>query len=181
MKDTVKFRRYDEDIDLNKLWAVYSNYATQIHLTATKPYNSKHQFAEEIKRNISYVYRELFIVYDEQNEYIGFVIAYDYNANDATVKLVVYIADEFRGTAYAGIVAMRFINLLFKYYSIRKVYSEVYGFNDESIRCHKSLGFEQEGCYKEDHYYDGKYWDTYIFSYKRERFFDKFSRLIKDA
>ena len=177
MKNTIKFRRYSEERDLERLFKVYSDYERQINLTATKPYNSIHQFAEEIKRNISYVYKELFIAYDEKNEYIGFVIAYDYSANDGTVKIVQYIDEDFRGTPFAGLIAIKFMSTLFKYYPIRKIYSEVYGYNTESLNCHNSMGFIREGLYVDDHYYNGKYWDTSVFSFKREDFIAKFKMM----
>lgn len=179
MSREIKFRRYSEEMDLERLYQVYNDYASQINLTATKPYSSIKQFKEEIQKNIAYVYKDLLIAFDESNDFIGFVISYDYNSNDGTIRIIEYIDKNFRKGLYAGLICIKFIDTIFKYYSIRKVYSEVYGYNEESISCHRSIGFTQEGCFKEDHYYNNKYWDTYIFSFMREAFYEKCGKYVQ--
>ena len=91
--------------------------------------------------------------------------------NDNHMKVTVYIRPEFQSRAYGILAAVKFIDYLFKFYNINKIFTEVYEFNEISLKIHDSLGLSKEACLKEYKYYNGKYYDMYVYSVKREEFY----------
>ena len=96
-------------------------------------------------------------------------------------RFSVYICPEYRNLGAGVEASIFFAGMLFMEQNLRKLYSHVYEYNTESMRCHRQAGFAEEGCLREDRYYGGRYWDTYIFSIAREPFLTKFGKLLERA
>jgi len=64
--------------------------------------------------------------------------------------------------------------LVLKYYfeelDYQKVTVQIYAFNEASLKLHKKLGFQQEGCLRRMIYTDGTYHDEIIFGLTVEEF-----------
>lgn len=113
----------------------------------------------------------------ESNEYIGFINSFRYNANDGNVYTTICIISKYRNTIYGVQAGMAFYEYLFNKYSIRKIYCSVYDYNKMSMKFLKTAGFKIEGRLKSNKYFNGKYYDMYIFSLYKEGFNDLKKRL----
>lgn len=114
---------------------------------------------------------EFYLVYaPEGKEPIGFVYAYDHRPADGHCRLCVFVDREHRSAGYGAYAALRFLALLFRSYPLRKVYSAVYGYNEDSLRNCLGAGFSEEARMREYRYHDGAYWDLVLLSLTRERF-----------
>jgi len=68
-----------------------------------------------------------------------------------------------------GIGALR---LAFRVYQLHKVCGQALGFNEASIRLHRSLGFRDEGVLREQHFVDGRYHDVICFGLLHREWID---------
>lgn len=139
--------------------------------------NSFEEFERWFRAELDHYYDRFYMIQDEQHRNIGFIFSYDYAAVDQHAYYSVYICPEYRLLGAGVEASIRFADMLFFEQNLRKLYSCVYGYNEESLTCNRRAGFVEEGCLKEDRYYRGKFWDTYIFSISREAYSAGFGKL----
>lgn len=63
-----------------------------------------------------------------------------------------------------------FIEYLFSYFNFRKIYGEIFGYNQLSLKSALHSGFIEEGCLKNHRWFGNQYWDLHILSLSREQF-----------
>lgn len=176
----IKLRRFNPDTDYGTIYKVYSDYNEQHSLFDIVSLNSPERFPTIFEKALSHNYKDFFMIEDaKSNSFVGFVISYSYSANDGHVKVMEYIDEHYRQCGYGGIAILTFLDMLFKHYNLRKVYTEVYSFNDASMNSHLAAGFEEEARLKEYRYYNDNYWDFIIYSVTRKRFYDKIGDTMK--
>ena len=73
---------------------------------------------------------------------------------------------------------MLFHDYLFQYYPIRKVYSNVFGYNQTSLDFLLSAGFVVEGELKQHRYYGGAYHSMFTLALYRDVFYQKAESLL---
>ena len=134
----------------------------------------EHRFIEDLK----YFYHVFFVVQNEKEENIGFVYSYDHRTTDGNCSIVVYIDKDYQTTGAGIESSMRFMDYLFKVYPINKIYTHIYQYNEQSLLCNRQAGFSEEGCLKNYRYHNGKYWDLYILSMERERFYCTYEKYL---
>lgn len=68
-------------------------------------------------------------------------------------------------------------NLLFNYgfneLGLNKIWTEIYEFDEKKKALYEKLGFDLDGVLRENYFYDGKWWNSYIFSLLSKDFSDK--------
>lgn len=170
-----KIRKFDKNKDLHDLFYVYSNYAEQYKLFSVMSINSYESFVYLFERQIER-FKEFNII-EVEEKFAGFVAAYDYKCVDRHIKAMIYIEPKHR-FSFIGMAGVEFANILFQYYSIRKIYTEVYGYNQDSIKYHQNVGFEEECRLKDYKFFDGKYWDVIYFSISRESFYKQNEKIL---
>lgn len=69
-----------------------------------------------------------------------------------------------------AMATLSFMKQLFKQYPLRKIYVDIYDYNQESLKSNISAGFEIEGVLKEYRYLNGKYHSLNVLSISRECF-----------
>ncbi len=168
-------RKFNKEKDLHDLFRVYSNYAEQYKLFSVMSINSYDSFVYQFERQIER-YTEFNII-EVGDKFAGFVAAYDYKSIDGHIKAMIYIEPDQR-LSFVGMAGVEFANILFQYYNIRKIYTEVYGYNQDSIKYHANVGFKEECRLREYKFFDGKYWDVIYFSITRESFYEKNKKII---
>lgn len=99
---------------------------------------------------------------------IGFVYAYNSSAIDGFAFFSLFIVEEFRSRLRGAEVGLLFLNYMFTYYNLRKMYAEVYEFNDMSRRTLTTAGFRQEGHCPGHLLYDSRYWALDRFALYRD-------------
>ncbi|MCD7951289.1 MAG: GNAT family N-acetyltransferase [Erysipelotrichaceae bacterium] len=150
------------------------------YLYSTKfGFNTKKEFEQWLRERLNNRFYDFFIVKNNQLKSIGFVYNYDLSLIDGHCKLVVYIIDEYRKTGIGGFVATKFMKYLFAKYPIRKVYSTIYDYNQESLQSHIAAGFIEEGSISDYRYYHGTYHRIHYFSMNRKTFESTLGKLVK--
>ena len=110
----------------------------------------------------------------------GLVVAYNASPQDDFCYLAA-MTDNRAGAGAVEGVAM-FFRYLFRHWPLRKIYLEAVEFNVPQYASAIDLGlFREEGRLRSHHYFDNKYWDTFIYSVYREdaeAFEEKFGSLF---
>lgn len=178
VKDFV-LRRYVTEKDALNVYKVYSDYKEQFNLFSVMNMNSFENFPKWIQKRLDFFYNDFLIIEKKDGDFIGFFIAYDLSENDGTIKLLQYVRPEHRMTGLPAFAGIEFLDTMFRYHNVRKMYSEVYSFNNISLTYQKSFGFTEETRFKEYHYYNGKYWDSIFLSITREEFYNRYGKIIE--
>ena len=167
----IEFRKYNSDIDLNYMYEISSDAMDRQLLFDPTSFNTLEKFEKYLYGRLAHHYQDFFIVTDLYGKQVGYVASYNYCPNDGVINFLVFVDKEHRGSAYGGAIAAKFIDFLFSYYSLRKVYSDVYEYNEASCKANLAFGLEEETRLKEYRYKDGRYWDVVYFVMDREKFY----------
>ena len=130
-------------------------------------------FVEDFRRRqTSQIHTVLMIdaVIDDTKQTIGMVYNYNTNWVDRYTYLCVYLSPEHTAKGFgpeAGYVAAEYF---FAYFGFRKLYAEVFGYNEASLKALKRHGFEQEGCLKEHRWFGDRYWDLHLLALTTDEF-----------
>lgn len=171
-----KLRRIELDKDIEAIYQVFSDYKEQYLLCSVMNANNLENFRNRFERSLNSNYKD-FVILECGGSFAGFIASYDYKIIDRHIKAMIYIVPTFRNGPL-GLAGIDFMNILFQYYDINKVYTEVYAYNLHSIDYHKRFGFNEECRLKEYKYFDGKFWDVIFYSMNREAFYKKYSAVI---
>lgn len=121
----------------------------------------------------------LFINRKQDNEPVGFIYSYNYNSIDGYLSTTLFIDKKCRNKAVGPEAGALFFDYLFKYYPIRKIYSDVFDYNEASKSFLNSSGFVHEGKLAQHRYFDGKYHDLNMFALYRDTYYEKWSKFKK--
>lgn len=179
MLKSFQLRRINFEKDIKEIYRVYSSYTEQFNLFSIMSLNSPEKFPNWLNHRLEYVYNDFLVVDDKEIGFGGFFITYDFSPNDGTMKIMQYAEPQFRKTGAAALSGIECLDILFRYYNVRKIYSEVYAFNTDSLEYQKSFGFIEEGRLKEYRYYDGKHWDFIFLSITRGAFYSKYGKILE--
>lgn len=109
------------------------------------------------------------IVVRETDRFIGVVglTDIDYKNQHASFGIVIGEPDEW-GKGY-GVEATRLmVDHAFTTLNLNRVWLHVYDFNERGRRSYLKVGFRDEGVLRQEHYSQGRYWDTTIMAILRE-------------
>lgn len=166
--------------DLSYIYQVMCNYEQQCLFSKSQTIRFFEDFERIFIDELRSFYHLFKVVKNEKKEIIGFVYSYNYRETDGHCSIVTYVDERYQATG-AGIEAsMMFIKMLFKQYPLRKIYTQVYEYNEQSLICNQKAGFQEEGCYKEYRFHNGEYWDMHILSMTRDAFLCKYERYLYD-
>lgn len=59
------------------------------------------------------------------------------------------------------------VDYAFGVLNLNRVALFVYEYNERGIRCYERVGFRKEGVLRQEHFYNGRYWDTLVMSLLR--------------
>lgn len=93
---------------------------------------------------------------------IGFVKA-NVNPDDKNANVSLYLVPKARGWGISHLVMRPFLSLLFDTLSLHKVQFAVWEFNKSSLNNFKQY-LNLDAILREDAYYQGRYWDKFVFS-----------------
>jgi RimJ/RimL family protein N-acetyltransferase len=100
----------------------------------------------------------------------GFVQAYNLNLAEGWCFALVYVTKKFRrghgAEAYAFL-----IDYLFRTFPLRKVYVDVYEFNDYPIKGLLGAGMVEEGRFREHTWFNDQYWDVFRYAFYRDAWY----------
>ncbi len=116
-------------------------------------------------------------------ELVGHVFAYGYSEQNAHAYFGIYICRDNRESRIGFEATALFIKYMFAYFSLTKVYFDVFEYNLRSAILLEKAGLHKEGDFKKHIQYNGRAWSMYRYALYREdlgrvkRYLDWFTRL----
>jgi RimJ/RimL family protein N-acetyltransferase len=111
---------------------------------------------------------------------VGLVFDHGRNTEDGWTKATMLLATESVGHG-AGVIANGlFMDWLFQALPFRKVYHEVFRYNERVVQMSRKLGLVEEGVLKADRFWNGAYWDLHIFALYREAWYAMRPRVLAE-
>ena len=163
--------------DLSFIYNIMTDYNESNFILRGLQINSFEEFETWFKNELKIFYTRFYIIQDDDQS-VGFIYAYDYHSLDRTAKMSVYILPDYRDIGIGALATIQFLDRMFTEYNLKKIYSFVYGFNQKSYACNVDAGFVQEGCLKEDKYFNGKFFDMYIFAMYPDHFYNRYGTIL---
>lgn len=164
------------ETDIDSIYSVMSDPTEQYNLSTVVNTNTKERYKKLLSDRLHTTYEDFKII-EVGHKFAGFVASYDFQEHNRHIMALIYIERKYRNGAL-GLVGIQYMNWLFRHYDIEKVYTEVYSYNQNSIKYHKHFGFVEEGRLKEYRYLCGKYWDVIYYSMSKDAFFNKYKSFI---
>jgi RimJ/RimL family protein N-acetyltransferase len=119
------------------------------------------QYAQELEAGLGSHFLTLLMIEtaDEQHP-IGFVFAHDYSANDRYAFFNIVLAPPFSHFQWGAEALYLFLDYLFGFFDLRKVCADVFEFNQHQVALLLRNGATQEGRFRGQRYYQGRYHDV---------------------
>lgn len=77
------------------------------------------------------------------NKFCGFIMSYDYKFNDCHIKILACLS-KYNWDILGESLCITYLNILFSYYNLRKVYVETCSINEEETHFLEKFGFTKE-------------------------------------
>ena len=174
-------RRYKRAEDFDTLYREFGQFENSDLLYSQLSLGNEEAFSSWLEKNTSTVWHDFFIAETNGGLPIGFVYSYEFRRLGGVCKVCCYTYERYRGIGLGPLAGVVFLDRLFQRYPLRKVYAEIFGHNGSSLEIARSVGMEQEACFKEAYWQRGRYVDQYVFSLSRDGFYDcpSIQRLLK--
>jgi RimJ/RimL family protein N-acetyltransferase len=123
------------------------------------------QYVQEIEWRLkNNILTQLMIHKADEDSPIGTIYAYDSNTSDGYTFVTIYLVPSCTRIGYGTEASMLFTDYLFAYMPLRKIYTDVYGYNDRSLHVIRAAGLIEEGCFRQHRWFNGRYADLYRFA-----------------
>ena len=173
MDEGFTFRKFNFRNDLADLFDLMTDARDQALFHCRFPVNSLPDFEKWMIANMTHLYHEFYVIVAKDNySIVGYVYSYDYKFFDGHCKVCIFLKKQYRDVGMGALCGMRFMSDLFSSYPLRKIYIDVYDYNEQSLQCNLGIGFVEEGCLKDYRFLDGKYHDMHLLSITRDAFFE---------
>ncbi|MDB5082166.1 MAG: hypothetical protein JWP00_4090 [Chloroflexi bacterium] len=120
------------------------------------PQSEYSRFLENLAHNIFIVVKK-----SEGCRPIGFIYDYDHNPEDQYTFIASAMLHADMEKGFGAEANWLLLNWLYETYPLRKVYSDIYGYNQLSLSTVKTAGFKEEGCFTEHRFWKGRFWNMY--------------------
>lgn len=110
-------------------------------------------------------YRDIVFAIETKDEriHIGNCGLHRINWIQKSCELGIVIGEkEFWNKGYGSDVIRSVANFAFTKLNISRIRLNVYQYNPRAIRAYEKCGFKKIKTLKNDHFYEGKYWDTFV-------------------
>ena len=174
----MEMRYYNANLDFGEVYRMFTNKDLN-YLIICRPYhNDTISFEKWLNEALVNKIND-FMIFCEGKEFLGFAYAYDFSSLEGHTKITVAVKKEYINSGLGSLITTKFLEYLFKRYTLRKVYMNVYDYNNNSINALKSLGIKEESRLKEYHYYNNKYHDLVTFSIDKNQYELLLSKYVK--
>jgi len=72
------------------------------------------------------------------------------------------------GKGYGTEATRLMVQYAFDTLNLNRVWLHVLEYNERGIRCYEKVGFKKEGLLRQEHFRDGRYWDTHLLAILRD-------------
>lgn len=109
-------------------------------------------------------------------KFIGGCSTQNVDIKNRNCMIGIMIGDkDYWGKGYGDDALRIFIKFIFEELNMNKISLGVFSFNERAIKCYKKLGFIEEGCFKEQIFKSGKYFDEIRMAILAKDYFEKYS------
>ncbi|WDV45732.1 UDP-4-amino-4,6-dideoxy-N-acetyl-beta-L-altrosamine N-acetyltransferase [Clostridiaceae bacterium M8S5] len=108
-----------------------------------------------------------------ENKPIGFVNFVDIDDKNNKAHWGFYIGDKEAPRGSGTVMGLLALDLIFLEHGLRKLCSEVLGFNNTSVKYHEKLGFKKEGRLKKQIYRRNRYIDVVLMGLFKEDWIER--------
>lgn len=135
------------------------------------------RFAEEatIKKQEGDNFR--FVIENSEKEVVGDITTHNCNQRNGNFSWGVNIKKEHRRKGYASEALLLIMRYYFQELRYQKVTVSIYSFNEESVRLHERLGFQQEGRIRRTVFTRGQFFDELIYGLTKEEYVEKYVKI----
>ena len=109
---------------------------------------------------------------------IGFCQAYDLNLVEGWCSFLVYVVRPYRKMPHPAEATIILLDLLFKYFPLRKIYADVFEYNTDSYNILTNHGcFREEARLPNHIWYESRYWSVLKLAVYREDYYEARERM----
>jgi len=109
-----------------------------------------------------------FVIEDKKGAPLGLVVLYNVDHRHGIAYLATMVRPDLVGRGWPMEGLQLFCDYVFRVWALRKIYAEALEFNYAQFASWSERVFTVEGLLRDHEFYDGRYWDLYIFSTTRE-------------
>ena len=143
------FLRPITEEDLPILWRWRNSQSFRDFCSCRKEEISLNEFETEIQEDFTADRHEQYMICQAKtDEPMGTIFSYGFDPVNGHVSITTYLSDGNHGLSYGPEAFLLFIAHLFEAYNLFKIYTEVYDYNDLSLRTMLKGGFIEEGRFK---------------------------------
>jgi RimJ/RimL family protein N-acetyltransferase len=173
----INIRKIDED-DLNyfKTWFGQPDYFMAMSGSFFDSAANK-SFIIEDNVNI-YGNRQYFILEDKKGNTIGFVLLSSIQWRNKNLCLEIYLNNKDKGQGYGGEAILLAVSYAFWNLNMHKVSMFINEFNENALK----MAFKTsklEGKLRNNIFYNGRYWDVYVFGILKHEFEGQIEKAVK--
>lgn len=162
----MEMRYYNANMDFGEVYRIFTSKKLN-HLIVCRPYhNDTISFQKWLNSSLVDQIND-FMVFTDKDQFLGLAYSYEFHPLEGHTRMTVVVKEDYISSGIGCIIATKFLEYLFKTYSLRKVYMNVYDYNNNSIKLLQKLGLTEEARLKEYHYYNNYYYDMIIYSISR--------------
>ena len=173
----VSFRQLNYKEDIDWLYAIYIDKKEASLFVNDFNFSTKEEFEKLFLYKVTNEYINFFVVCDSNHSKIGFVYGHDYHEVDLHIKFTMYIVPQFRNLGLGAICAIKFVDLLFNQFPIKKIYETIFSTNLISLKNNLKAGFTKEAVLKNYIFRNGTFCDLIYLSVTRERFYKLYGNI----
>lgn len=133
-------------------------------------------FKTVLSKKLNYNIKLFKIVYFN-NEFCGFIMSYDYKFNDCHIKILACLS-KYNWDILGESLYTTYLNIVFSYYNLRKVYIETCSINEEEILFLEKFGFTEELNLQNYYTYNGSRVNKLFYSIEYDTFYEKYRSSI---
>lgn len=146
-----------EDPESLYLWSSYRHIGT------------REENEQELERDLRTNWHLCFIIETAvEHKSIGFIYSYDAQLIDGRCIVTTFIDRKHRSNGYGVEAHALFLRYAFAYFDLRKIYSDVYDFNEKSLSVFAKSVYRLEGTFPEHRYFNGSWHTMKRFAFYRE-------------
>lgn len=175
----VEFKKFDFRYDSDDLFAIMLG-DEQFLIHSVMQINTRIDFEKWLAGQFAHNYHDFYVLRHRENRnLIGFIYSYEYSTIDLNCRVCCFLNRQYRDVGFGAVCTMKFVDELFSKYPLRKVYADIYDYNEQSLKSIRDSGFTEEVCFKAYRYYNGRYYDMHTLGLGREKFYEVFGTLLE--
>ena len=167
--------------DASVLYEYWASPHTQQLFTGRNSFNTRPEFERWLVRKLDGEFYDFLIAADAtSDDALGFAYSYDFRPFDGHCKLTCCVFDADSRLGAGALIGLLMADHLFRCYPLRKIYTEVYSYNERSMRIHRkaSHGWKEVAVFEDYRYLSGDYHDLHVFCMERDVFYQRYSKLV---